>query len=167
MADDIIGERGKFGLDIRKKKKLVGRCLHPWRFQASPRYDQAALLATVLFQERGWSRDHLRPPLPTCPCGSEPWFLQCHSTRCSSLLAVLLVSFWLPFCCFGLQVCAVASVLPSSPEKNSRDSENPSVLLWLGPTCQTPRATWVGCCAECVHSRGKGWLRQEVVLPLS
>lgn len=53
------------------------------------------------------------------------------------------------------------------PRKNSHDSENPSVLLWLEFTCRTPPASWVGHCAEYKHSRGKGWLRQEVVLPLS
>ena len=115
------------------------------------------LLTTVLLQERGWIRDLLRPLSPTCSCGSEPRFLQCRlaccksGSPCFSLACFLLLWF--------ASVCSGLCVSQQPRKKTSRDSENPSVLLWLGPTCWTPPASWVGRRAECKHNRGKGWLR--------
>lgn len=123
------------------------------------------ILATVLLQKEGWVRDLLRPFLSVCSCESKPWFLHCHpaccksSSHCFSLACFLLLWF--------ASVCSGLCVTQQPRKKNHPDSENPSVFLWLGPTCRTPPALWVGRCAECKHSRGKGWLRQEVVLPLS
>lgn len=119
MAIDVIGQCGKFGLDIRKKKKLVGRCLHPWRFQASSRQEQAAQISywqQSCCKRRVGSETSCSPFYLCAPVSPSPGSFTATQL---AVRAVLVVSRWLAFCCFGLQVYAAASVLPTSPEKKT------------------------------------------------
>lgn len=140
-------------------KQLVVRCLHPWRVQALPRQDQAAQVSwwqPSCFEREVGSETFCSP---FSPMGLSPgsFGASWHAVRAVFVFPGLLSA---ALACSGLCVT-------QQPRKNSHDSENPSMLLWLGFTCPTAPASWVGHCAEYKHSRGKGWLRQELVLPLS
>lgn len=158
MADDIIGEHGKLGLEIRGKKSWWrGVSLHGG-FKHCPdktRLPRSLIGNSPVARGRLDQRPPVAPFYPRAPVGSEPQLLRCllacckSSSPCFSLACFLLLWF--------ASVCGSLSYPAARKKKDSRDSENPSGLLWSGPTRWTPPASWVGRGAECKHGRGKGW----------
>lgn len=111
---DVIGQCGKFGLDIRKKKSWWGGVSIHGGFKHRP--DKISYWQQSCCKRRVGSETSCGPFYLCAPVSPSPGSF---TATWLAVRAVLIVSRWLAFCCFGLQVYAAASVLSNSLEKKN------------------------------------------------